>query len=331
MPLMLEKYFDKIGIPAQFFVGLRPSVESLYFIVNKHVMAIPYQNFSLFFKEKPIDMSVSSLTERLVHQKQGGMCYEHSELLYHALLSLGFDVRRVPAFILNNKPFDASMPSAHNISIVLLEKKFFLIDVGFGYNSLRYPLALDLDKTQEISLFKNEQYQLVHADRYVQLNVLQNNNWFSLYRMKKPFEFIDFHNTESNYHTLLQFPGCMPIRDSYIKAGMITPQGRECFHFEPKKGTKPLAFRTTIVFGKENTRHYDRFVDFKKDLTATLGIQPLPGSQKLLEYEALEMGPRLWGTAKKFGASTKSKPAIIFTAGLGIGAFLYDAYSKMKP
>ncbi len=271
MPFNLEKYLHKIGIPRSLSIKLKPSVETLYFIVNKHVMTIPYQNFSLFFKEEPIDMSIAALEKRLIDHNQGGMCYENSELLYHALLSLGFSIKRVSAFVLNNKPFDEATPSTHNISMVNCEKKFFLIDVGFGYNSLRYPLELDFNKTQESSIFINENYQVINTHHFIQLNVFQNDDWFSLYQFKKPLEFIDFNDTIKNYHALLNFNGCIPIRDSYIKAGLITPQGRECFHFEPKPGSTPFSFRKTIVFGKEKTKYYNRFLDFKNDLMSTLG------------------------------------------------------------
>lgn len=331
MPLDLEKYFNKIGIPKQLWAGLNPSVESLYFIVNKHVMAIPYQNFSLFFREKPIDMSVFALEKRLIHQNQGGMCYETSELLYHALSALKFNVRRTPAFILNNKPFNKDAASNHNVSIAIVENKFFLIDVGFGYNSLRYPLELNLNETYETSLFQNERYQLINAHDYLQLNIFQDNAWFSLYRINKPLEFIDFQNTLKNYHHLLDFKGFIPIRDSYIKAGVITSSGRECFHFEPRKESPPYSFRTTITSKTEKTKRYTQFIEFKKDLISTLDIQPLPDSKKIIEYETSEMQSALLRNTKKLIFSIKSKPSICFIAGLGSGAFLYDSCTRRKP
>ncbi len=60
---LLNKYLNVIGVPEQLKTTLTPSVETLYFIANKHVMAVPYQNFSLFSKQA-IDLSIESLEKK---------------------------------------------------------------------------------------------------------------------------------------------------------------------------------------------------------------------------------------------------------------------------
>ena len=92
-----DAYFKFIGIPDH--LALKPSVETLYFVANKHVTSIPYQNFHFHHKDrKPVGMSLQALKERLIDQNIGGMCFETNELMFYALEHLGFNVSRVPAF-----------------------------------------------------------------------------------------------------------------------------------------------------------------------------------------------------------------------------------------
>jgi arylamine N-acetyltransferase len=83
-----------------------------------------------------------------VKERLGGNCYEISEFLYHALEFFGFETYRVPAWVNNGAPHDPSKPSAHNITIVRLNGDLYLLDSGFNYNSLRFPIKLGFDKTE---------------------------------------------------------------------------------------------------------------------------------------------------------------------------------------
>ena len=65
------------------------------------------------------------------------MCYEVCELLFNALIYFEFDVIRVPSYVLNKYETDLDRPSNHNILVVKIVDQFFLIDAGFGYNSIR--------------------------------------------------------------------------------------------------------------------------------------------------------------------------------------------------
>jgi arylamine N-acetyltransferase len=65
------------------------------------------------------------------------MCYEVCELLFNALMYFEFDVSRIPSFVLNKYETDLNRPSNHNILVVKIDNQYFLIDTGFGYNSIR--------------------------------------------------------------------------------------------------------------------------------------------------------------------------------------------------
>src|SRR5688572_13897458 len=111
MKFDLGGYLSKLKLPPE--NDLEPTVETLFLVVNRHVVWIPYQNL-LFYnaekKERPHDLSIQAVEKQLFKEEnggqyQGGMCYESSELLYYALASLGFYVNRVHASSLNNQPF----------------------------------------------------------------------------------------------------------------------------------------------------------------------------------------------------------------------------------
>jgi arylamine N-acetyltransferase len=85
----------------------------------------------------------------LVRQRLGGNCYENSELLYYALTFFGFETYRIPAWATNGARYNRTIPSAHNITLVRFNGDLYLLDSAFSYNSLRFPVKLGFDKTEE--------------------------------------------------------------------------------------------------------------------------------------------------------------------------------------
>lgn len=231
------------------------------------------------------------------------MCYETSELLYYALQAIGFDARRVAAFPLNNKPFDPQMPSTHNTTVVSVENRFFLADVGYGYNSFRYPLELNLGTSVETTLFTGERYLLTEGADYYQINMWQDDSWFSLYRFSRPIQYIDHQKTVENYHRLLEYKGCVPIRDLYLKSGIVTDTGRSCFHFEPREDSSLYAYQTKVTYGKPSIQTYGQSSSFKKDLESQLKMRmhPLPSTALLRIGAADKLKPcRSFSTSNNF-------------------------------
>ncbi len=243
-----EDYFKLVGIPQN--ISLKPSIETLYFIVNKHVTSVSYQNIHFHCKErKPVGMSLEALKERLIDKVIGGMCFESNELMYYALEHLGFNVSRVPAFTLNNVEYNPLTPSAHNVLIAEVDKRRFLIDIGFGYNAIRYPMEFAFDKTEEIEVSPYEKYKLMHSEDHYVLCMWIKDEWFQFYRFENPIKKIDDVITIENYHTLLESPLPIPIRDIALKVGKMTNEGRIGVHYEPK--ARPFsAFKIEIKKGK---------------------------------------------------------------------------------
>ena len=227
--LRLTAYVDKAR-------PVEPSKSLLYDIVKKHSQVIAYHNLGVYKATSMIDLSIESLQDRLLVKMLGGMCYETSELLWHALTSFGFKAHRIQTVVLNNKPFNKDTPSTHNILIVFFEDNRFLIDVGFGYNSIREPLPFSFTKTEAAVTLLGEKYVLSCELDYYVLSMEIQNEQLTFYRFNKiqncSPEIIDAEQTVKNYSAFINYSGFSRIRDGCIKCGKTTELGRVGFEYD---------------------------------------------------------------------------------------------------
>ena len=70
---------------------------------------------------------------------------------------------------------------------------------------------------------------------------------------------------------LLTFDGFIPIRDLYIKASKLTPDGRIGFYAEPKKGIES-AYCVKEHQGERTKINYSNWQDFLQDVHKHLNI-----------------------------------------------------------
>ncbi len=267
---LLNQYSNVLNITKD--VLETPSTENLRLIVSKHAESIPYQNFSIFYDKKASDLSIESLQSRLLIQKEGGACYETSELLFNVLQLIGYDIKRVPAFPLNNKPYNPLIPSSHNILLVNIDSNLFLIDVGYGINSVRFPLNFNFSETEEVEILPNERYQLLCFPEYYQLNLKIKDEWASLYRFDRPFQFINLEQTVHNFEGMFTCTQMLPIRDIYIKASILTSNGRIGFYVEPEQ-TMSTAYKFIDSDGKISKVYYKTPEEFTSDISKETALK----------------------------------------------------------
>ena len=213
----------------------------------------------------------NALITKLVKNKEGGMCYETSDLFYDVLIQLGFSAKRIKAYPLNGKPYNPKAPSSHNIIIVDLNKKLFLIDVGYGNNSIRYPVDFDFEKTNIKEVFPGETYKFEINDNYFQINIKIKDKFESMYRFDKPFDEINVEETLENMKKILEFEGMMPIRDLYLKSSILTKEGKIGFYAEPKNGIKK-AYMFTEILGERKKENFETWEEFVNRLKKTLNV-----------------------------------------------------------
>ncbi len=266
-----EAYFKLIGIPAN--LTLKPSVETLYFVVNKHAISFPYQNFHFHHKDrKALGMTLEALTERMIDQNVGGMCFETNELMYYALEHLGFNVSRVAAYALNGGEHNPATPSSHIFCHVEIDERRFLVDIGYGYNAIRYPLEFTFNKTEEVEITPYEKYKLVPFEDHYVLYVWIKDEWYSFYRFENPIKVIDESIATGNYNTVIESPLFIPIRDKILRAGRMTNEGRVGIYYEPK--TRPFfAWKIDIQKGKSTKTDIHDYQTLQEEVEKIVGYK----------------------------------------------------------
>ena len=139
MTLDLAGYFKRIGYRG----AADPTLEVLQDLVTAHTRTIPFENLDPLLGVPIDDLSPEALTDKLVHRRRGGYCYEHNGLMGEVLAEIGFDVRRFGARVVWTLAPDAPVPSqTHTVLAVTLpnDPQLFLVDVGFGGQTPTSPI-----------------------------------------------------------------------------------------------------------------------------------------------------------------------------------------------
>src|SRR5271170_1598547 len=148
MTLDLTGYFDRIDYrgPAD------PTLEVLQHLMTAHTRTIPFENLDPVLGVPVDDLSVTALTEKLVHRRRGGYCYEHNGLMGYVLAEIGFRVRRLAGRVIWMRPPDAPTPAqSHTVLAVTFPgcQGPYLVDVGFGGQTPTSPLRFQTGNAQQ--------------------------------------------------------------------------------------------------------------------------------------------------------------------------------------
>lgn len=146
----LEKFLERIGLDAE-SGGLDASLPTLRKLTTAMVTTVPFEQLDVALG-RGVDPSIEAIFNKIVIHKRGGYCFENNGLMHAALQWLGFEVKRCLARVLLG-PRPAGY--THMVNVVRIDDMDFLVDVGFGKESLREPLPLaSLDAGQHIVLGK---------------------------------------------------------------------------------------------------------------------------------------------------------------------------------
>jgi arylamine N-acetyltransferase len=96
----IDEYFDRINLPLrerQKFkcpaggTGPESQLQSLTTVLHHHLAAVPFENTSLHYsRHRPIELSVQSLFQKIIHRRLGGYCTQVNTLFSELLLALGY-------------------------------------------------------------------------------------------------------------------------------------------------------------------------------------------------------------------------------------------------
>lgn len=169
-------YLDRIGYSDQ--VGAE--LGTLRALVAAHNRSIPFENLDPLLGVPVADLSAPALSDKLVHRRRGGYCYEHNGLLGYVLEELGFGVDRLAGRVVWMRDDDALPAQTHQLLAVEVpgEDGRFLVDVGFGGQTLTSPLRFEIGTEQPT---RHEPYRIRrHGDGYV-LEARIRDRWHALY------------------------------------------------------------------------------------------------------------------------------------------------------
>ncbi|MHC9296158.1 arylamine N-acetyltransferase family protein [Mycobacterium sp. LTG2003] len=173
----LTAYFTRIG----FSGPARADLDTLRAVVAAHNRSIPFENLDPLLGIPVVDLSLAALHDKLVERRRGGYCYEHNGLLGYVLEQLGYGVDRLAGRVVWMKEADAPLPAqTHNVLAVTVpgHDERYLVDVGFGGQTLSSPIRLAAGPVQET---RHEPYQLLeHGDGLV-LQAQLRGDWKPLY------------------------------------------------------------------------------------------------------------------------------------------------------
>jgi arylamine N-acetyltransferase len=159
MGIDLAAYFDRIGLTG----SVSADVDTLRNVVAAHGRSIPFENLDPLLGIPVADLGAEALADKLITRRRGGYCYEHNGLLGYALDELGYGVDRLAGRVVWMKEPDAPLPAlTHNVLAVTVpgEAGRFLVDVGFGGQTLSSPIRLQTGAVQQT---RHEPYRLTEV------------------------------------------------------------------------------------------------------------------------------------------------------------------------
>jgi arylamine N-acetyltransferase len=177
MTLDLGAYFDRIGYRG----AAEPNLEVLQDLMTAHTGAIPFENLDPLMGVPVDDLSPRALTDKLVHRRRGGYCYEQNGLMGYALAEIGFRVRRLVGRVVWMLPPDAPLGAqTHTVLAVTFpgSQGSYLVDVGFGGQTLTSPIRFETGNAQQTT---HEPYRLNDRGDGLVLQAMVRGDWKPLY------------------------------------------------------------------------------------------------------------------------------------------------------
>jgi arylamine N-acetyltransferase len=169
-------YFDRIG----YCGSAEPTVETVHALVAAHNGTIPFENLDPLLGIPVADLSAAALTDKLIHRRRGGYCYEQNGLMGYVLEALGFGVERLAGRVVWMNP-DGPLPAqTHQVLSVTVPGVDgpLLVDVGFGGQTLTSPIRLAGGTVQAT---RHEPYRIQKRGDGLQLEAEIRGHWQPLY------------------------------------------------------------------------------------------------------------------------------------------------------
>lgn len=168
-------YLRRLGIETT----IDSSLTSLTRLQRQHIFTIPFENLDIILG-RGISVELPDIYNKVINHRRGGYCFELNALFCDALENFGFEVQVVLGRVhLGMEPGGRT----HQITLVRIGGKPYIVDVGFGALSLRAPVPLVSDK---ISQQDHLQYRIIEDPVWrhimqVRKSELGGPEWFNMY------------------------------------------------------------------------------------------------------------------------------------------------------
>ncbi len=184
---MTAEYFRRVSYDG----SAEPTLDTLAALVAAHNRSIPFENLDPLMGIPVIDLTADALVDKLVRRRRGGYCFEQNGVMAEVLSQLGFGVDILGGRVVWMSESDALPAQTHQALAVTVpgETGRYLVDVGFGGQTLSSPIRLELDTVQQT---RHEPYRIrEHGDGLVLESEIRDK-WQPLYLFStRPFPMID--------------------------------------------------------------------------------------------------------------------------------------------
>jgi arylamine N-acetyltransferase len=169
-------YFGRIAYTGP----TEPTLDVLAAVTAAHNRSIPFENLDPLMGVPVVDLRQEALFDKLVHRRRGGYCFEQNGVLAEVLSQLGFGVDILGGRVVWMSTSGELPAKTHMVLAVTVpgEAGRYLVDVGFGGQTMSSPIRLETDTVQQT---RHEPYRIrAHADGYI-LEAEIREKWEALY------------------------------------------------------------------------------------------------------------------------------------------------------
>lgn len=170
---VLDGYLAALLLPRR-----APSLAYMGELQRRHLSSFPFASVGVWLGDAlPLDLE--SLYQRIVVDRRGGYCFEQNGLLCAMLGELGFTTTMYLARVVFNG--DEHPGLTHRMTVVEIDDRRYLVDVGFGANGPRQPVRLDGAEAHEC----DRTFRIARPrDTELHLQVRRDGDFVSLYKFE---------------------------------------------------------------------------------------------------------------------------------------------------
>lgn len=145
----VSAYFRRINYQG----STQASLATLQALQLQHLLSVPFENLDIH-RGVEIRMDLEHIYQKVIINRRGGWCFELNGLFYGLLQRLGFEVRRISSRVYNEDRDFLGPELDHLATIVSIDGREYLSDVGFGkFTAGPLLMETDLEQTDRLGIF----------------------------------------------------------------------------------------------------------------------------------------------------------------------------------